>query len=307
VFLTEVSFSIAARSVSTRGFLDWIRRTGICLAFSLIAGCAGNGEGLDENGRPIGEGDGDQPLVATFDSIQQNVFTPVCATGCHSGANAPLGLRLEEGVAFTMLVNVPSAEVPSIDRVEPGAPDASYLIQKLEGTAAVGERMPLDGPSLPQSTIDVIRQWITDGALPPAAATVAAPVATLALLAPWPQTQLSPDEAPPVVELLVAADRALDTTLLEAGTVTLEASGGDGGFDQGNERRIALQVTVTQFAPTAFRLVPAVPLAADGYRLTISGSAPLALADLGAIAIDGDRDGRPGGNYVVEFVSGGAP
>jgi hypothetical protein len=38
------------------------------------------------------------------------------------------------------------------------------LIQKLEGTAASGSRMPLGAPALDQTVIDDIRQWITDGA-----------------------------------------------------------------------------------------------------------------------------------------------
>lgn len=103
----------------------------------------------------------------TFDEIQANVFTPNCATaGCHQGAGAPQGLRLEEGVAFDFLVNVPSNEVPSLLRVEPGNPDDSYLVQKIEGTAAVGSRMPLGGPPLDQELIDAVRQWIADGANP---------------------------------------------------------------------------------------------------------------------------------------------
>jgi hypothetical protein len=48
--------------------------------------------------------------------------------------------------------------------VIPGDPDHSLLIQKLEGTQTVGQRMPRGGPFLDQSTIDVIRQWITNGA-----------------------------------------------------------------------------------------------------------------------------------------------
>jgi hypothetical protein len=61
------------------------------------------------------------------------------------------------------LVNVASLQVAG-DRVEPGDPDGSYLIHKLEGTAAVGGRMPLGGTPLDQETIDTIRDWILDGA-----------------------------------------------------------------------------------------------------------------------------------------------
>ena len=46
------------------------------------------------------------------------------------------------------------------------------------------------------------------------------------------------------------------------------------------------------------------PLAADRYRLRVSGSDPLAVADLGAGAIDGDADGRAGDDFVAEFSAG---
>ena len=57
-----------------------------------------------------------------------------------------------------------SAQVPALNRVTPGDPDNSYLIQKLEGTAAVGGQMPAIGGPLNQAVIDDIRLWITNGA-----------------------------------------------------------------------------------------------------------------------------------------------
>jgi len=65
----------------------------------------------------------------------------------------------------TCTPNGRSMQVGSLNRVTPGNPDNSYLIQKLEGTAAGGSRMPQGGPFLDQATVDMIRQWITDGAL----------------------------------------------------------------------------------------------------------------------------------------------
>jgi hypothetical protein len=57
--------------------------------------------------------------------------------------------------------------VPTLQRVTPGNPDASYLIQKLEGTPGiVALRMPRNAPPLDQTTISVIRQWISNGAQP---------------------------------------------------------------------------------------------------------------------------------------------
>src|SRR5215467_13320092 len=93
----------------------------VVLVFCLAGCTAGNGNGLDQNGRPIDEGGGGGALTATFSSIQANVFTPNCAiSGCHSGAAAPHGLRLDEGRSYALLVGVPSAEVPPLMRVNPG-------------------------------------------------------------------------------------------------------------------------------------------------------------------------------------------
>jgi hypothetical protein len=62
-------------------------------------------------------------------------------------------------------VGVSSVEVSSLRRVNPGNPNDSYLVQKLEGSAAVGARMPFGGPYLDAATIALVRQWIADGAL----------------------------------------------------------------------------------------------------------------------------------------------
>src|SRR5690242_10705215 len=114
---------------------------GLLAAVPLLMSCGGSGEGLDENGRP-GNGSSGSTLTPDLHSIQEHVFTPICTT-CHTGATAPLGFRLDEGSSFAMLVNASSVEVPSLRRVSPGNPDQSYLIQKLEGHAAVGGQMPL--------------------------------------------------------------------------------------------------------------------------------------------------------------------
>jgi hypothetical protein len=55
------------------------RRLGVPLAAALRAACAGNGQGLDSNGQPSAPGNTpDKPLTAEFQSIQDNIFTPIC-------------------------------------------------------------------------------------------------------------------------------------------------------------------------------------------------------------------------------------
>ena len=270
----------------------------LCVTCALGA-CAGNGDGLDENGRPLEEDSG--TLQPTFQSIQDEVFTPVC-TGCHAGAGAPLGLRLDEGSSYALLVNAPSVEAPTLQRVQPGNPDASYLIQKLEGTATVGGRMPLNGPPLPASTITVIRQWITDGAQS-SATSGTSPKTQFANAELTPISPLSGEAMPATArDIVVASNVELDTSLLQAGLVTLRASGGDGEFDAGNERVVPAEVNVRSTQPTVLAITPLVEALPDTYELRISGTDPVALADYNARTIDGDGDGASGGDFVLRFT-----
>jgi len=97
------------------------------------------------------------------------VFTPIC-TACHAGARRRSASGSDAASSYAMLVNTPSAEVPSLMRVLAGQSRCELHHPEARGHAAVGGQMPLGGPYLPQSTIDVIRQWIPTARKPTAAA-----------------------------------------------------------------------------------------------------------------------------------------
>ncbi len=287
---------------------------GRLLVFTLVActvlvGCgAGNGEGLDDTGRPLGEGGGDTPpLGPTFSSIQANVFDPECIV-CHAGANAPLGLRLDEVSSYGMLVGVPSVQEPGVLRVDPGDPDLSYLIHKLEGAASIGGQMPLNAPALPQSTIAFVRQWITDGALQDTPASNE-PI-RVASLSPLPDSTL--DSLPP--SLIAIFDREPNASTVNALTFIVERSGGDGSFTDGNEVPVtAASVTVPLNNPASavFDLTGVAPVE-DTYRIRLLGSGPSIIQDIDANALDGEfsgvfpsGDGAQGGDFVARFEIAG--
>jgi hypothetical protein len=128
--------------------------SGVLLLGGLTAGC--------EHADPLGAND----TAPTLSSIQATIFNTSCAvSGCHRGSAAPLGLDLSAGNAHGNLVNVSSQEVPDLLRVEPGNPDDSYLVRKIEGGPnIIGERMPRGRPPLSDAQIQRIRAWIEDGA-----------------------------------------------------------------------------------------------------------------------------------------------
>jgi hypothetical protein len=111
-------------------------------------------------------------LQPTFSSIQQNIFEAsdssgrLACTQCHNAIGSLFtGLNLTNAVAYANLVNVAVREKAGARRVIPGDPENSYLIQKLEGRASVGARMPLNSPAyLTDGQIRVIKRWIELGA-----------------------------------------------------------------------------------------------------------------------------------------------
>lgn len=276
----------------------------IALLGCLSAGCtAGSGEGLDISGRPLDEG-GNVPLAPTLASIQANVFNPFCIV-CHAGANAPQGLRLDAANSFTNLVGVASRQESTFLRVAPGNPDQSYLIQKLEGTASVGEQMPLGGPPIPQSTIDFVRQWITDGALPDAGAPPAAPPAVVSL-SPVPDSVLGSLPA----DITAGFDQDMDASTINVMTFTLLRSGGDGQFNDGNEQVITpASVALSAMNPRlAIMDLTGVTAIEDRYQITLRGSGANVVLGISGVALDGEfsgtfpsGDGTEGGDFVAGF------
>ena len=233
------------------------------------------------------------------------MFTPTCATsGCHQGAGAPQGLRLDEVNSYGLLVNVASSEVPAILRVAAGDPNNSYLIQKLEGSATVGAQMPLGGTPLQQSAIDVIRQWITDGATDDRAQSPD-PIRVTSL-SPVPG---STDAAP--TSIVAMFDRELDVSTVNSLTFLVEASGGDGTFGDGNEADItAASITTPATNPTSATFdLTGVALADDTYRVRLLGSGASIILDIDANALDGEfsgafpsGDGTEGGDFEATFT-----
>ncbi len=233
---------------------------------------------------------------ANFSEIQASVFTPDCATsGCHAGGSPAAGLNLDEASSYAMLVGIPSSQVAALQRVEAGDPDNSYLVQKLEGSASAGQRMP-PGAALPQSEIDVIRQWISDGAIDDRVV-VLDPV-TVTSLSPVPNAAL---DAPPA-NIVAGFSRELNQVSVDATTFLLTASGGDGTFADGNEVPItasAVSVPAANPQSAVFDLT-GVALADDSYRIQLLGGATNAILDLDGNALDGEFFGNlPSGNGVA--------
>ncbi len=103
---------------------------------------------------------------------------PVLATSCalascHGGGSRPPVLQRGDSTAMrAALVGIASEDRPDHAYVQPGAPEQSYLVQKIDGRLVdaectehdCGAPMPLDNPALSQDARETIRLWVAQGA-----------------------------------------------------------------------------------------------------------------------------------------------
>ncbi len=112
-------------------------------------------------------------IPPSWAAIQARVLGPQCA-GCHGGSGGLSGL---EGciTGYSVMVGVPSTQLPSMRRVEPGNPDRSWLMRKVDGTHGRFDAQCVDGfcgGSMPPGPVllsaearDAMRTWIRNGAV----------------------------------------------------------------------------------------------------------------------------------------------
>jgi len=101
----------------------------------------------------------------TITKDAQTVFDESCATaGCHDDVTSAANLNLKSAGVEGRVLNVNATGIGCEARilVVAGDPSGSYLFDKILGTIGIcGSRMPLLS-ILPDSDVEVIRDWIID-------------------------------------------------------------------------------------------------------------------------------------------------
>lgn len=106
------------------------------------------------------------PQQVSYASQVQPIWTAKCTSmACHDNTMPQEGLSLTASGSRAALVGVPSQQCPSTQLVNPGAPESSYLMFKLQGSGPcmMGTRMPR-GTSITSAQIGLVRDWIVNGA-----------------------------------------------------------------------------------------------------------------------------------------------
>ena len=130
-------------------------------ALTVLAGCVD----AFKNYAPSGPGGG--PGDVTWTSHVQGLVATNHCLECHVPPNG-IGF-LATGFSLASYAEAIGVDGSSALMVIPGDADRSQLIWRLEGvkddgSAFLGTRMPMNYPMLPQSTINIFRAWIDQGA-----------------------------------------------------------------------------------------------------------------------------------------------
>ncbi len=121
----------------------------------------------DAGSDPIATTPPPQTAEVSFARDIQPIFNSNGCVNCHGGSG---GLFLTQGQSYSNLVNVNAqAACTNKKRVLPGNPDESVLYIRTSSNSAdtqcgQNSRMPQGSPRLPQETIDLIKNWIQQGA-----------------------------------------------------------------------------------------------------------------------------------------------
>lgn len=265
----------------------------LLLAITGLTACgAGSGEGLNEQGLPTSSSKANSSAssssapenAVTLAQLQQNIFGAIC-TNCHTGANAPRGLRLDsEENSYAFLVNRTADEIPNLMRVNPGKPDDSYLIKKLEGSAdIVGARMPLGGPYLSQEQINQVRSWIANGAPRTGSGSATTKVA-----------RASAQKLNSQVTVDLHFSRPLQFETIDPDSISVF-------YRNTAEQKTAIDFSLLLVDQTLYLSVNNLPEQATHVEVLIHNSELQPLLDKNHHAFDGDSDENQGGGYSYVY------
>jgi hypothetical protein len=126
----------------------------ISMATFFLAGCSDMGSNPTSANTQSQTPDTSLNLNVSFQSHIVPVFQKYGCFGCHGGSG---GLFVQ---------TVPQLLQGGLDgpAVVPGKADTSIIIRKLSPNPPFGDRMPQGGPYLPDSTLQLIKLWINQGA-----------------------------------------------------------------------------------------------------------------------------------------------
>ncbi|MBS1120158.1 MAG: Tryptophan synthase alpha chain [Deltaproteobacteria bacterium] len=106
------------------------------------------------------------PQQVSYASQVKPLWATCTSNQCHDNTAPQQGLNLTAAGSYAAIVGVTSQQCASTKLVKAGAPDQSYLLFKLQGSGSCysGSRMPKAMPAFTAAQLQLVRDWIANGA-----------------------------------------------------------------------------------------------------------------------------------------------
>jgi hypothetical protein len=128
---------------------------GVFVAAALVlAGCSDQGSNPANADTSVPPSTTSESTSVSFQTQIKPIFQRYGCASCHGGSG---GLFVQSVAQLLQ----GGTDGPA---VTPGKADNSLIIRKLSSTPPFGDRMPQGGPYLPDNTVQVIKDWINQGA-----------------------------------------------------------------------------------------------------------------------------------------------
>jgi mono/diheme cytochrome c family protein len=126
----------------------------VAAAVLVLAGCSDQGSNPASSDQSVPPTTTSQSGSVSFQNQVKPIFQRYGCASCHGGSG---GLFVQSVAQLLQ----GGADGPAIVQ---GKADNSLIIKKLSSAPPFGDRMPQGGPYLPDSTVQVIKDWINQGA-----------------------------------------------------------------------------------------------------------------------------------------------
>lgn len=133
----------------------------MCLSGLWLGSCSSSSTGSEGGNNGGGNNGGSTPSEPTFSNVQ-TIFNGNCATsGCHNSSTQQNGVDLS---SYDAAMNSVGSQYGT-EVIKPNDADGSPLVDKISSdNPQYGVRMPKDRAPLSSDQINLIRQWINEGA-----------------------------------------------------------------------------------------------------------------------------------------------
>jgi hypothetical protein len=137
----------------------------VAMASAMIGGCSSLQPEVGERLEACVDEDSDKATTVDFKAQIRPIIEARCSSCHYYGRGTEEGYREARFDQETLGALRKGGSNTGTNVLVPGKPCSSFYVQKIRGTFATGARMPKNAPPLSREEIQLVMDWIAEGAL----------------------------------------------------------------------------------------------------------------------------------------------